>query len=107
MIKLSDIILDEAVYTPYRTMVQVVSNNTSPSVLADLIRALPGVTTCTIAGSDDAAKRYTFKVKIITQKPPSEALEALKKNAMSKYTEINAFKVAANSVERMKRPGEY
>jgi len=31
----------------------------------------------------------------------------LKKNAMSKYTEINAFKVAANSVERMKRPGEY
>lgn len=105
--KLSKIILDEAIYTPYRAMVQVVSRDTSPSVLADLIRALPGVTTCTIAGSDDVAKKYIFKVKIITQKPPSEALAALKKNAMSKYTEINAFKVADQSVERMKRPGEY
>ena len=105
--KLSNIILDEANYTPYRTMVQVVSKDASPSVLADLIRALPGVTTCTIAGSDEVTKKYTFKVKLITQKPPSEALAALKQNAMSKYTEINAFKVAANSVERMKRPGEY
>ena len=105
--KLSKIILGEAIYTPYRTMVQVISKDTSPSVLADLIRALPGVTTCTIAGSDETTNRYTFKVKIITQKPPSEALEALKKNAMSKYVEINSFKVATNSVERMKRPGEY
>jgi len=105
--KLSNIILDEAVYTPFRAMVQVVSSDSSPSVLDDLIRALPGVTTCTIAGSDEVAKKYIFKVKLITQKPPSEAFEALKKNAMSKYTEINAFKVAANSVERMKRPGEY
>jgi hypothetical protein len=105
--KLSNIILDEAVYTPFRAMVQVVSSDTSPSVLADLIRALPGVTTCTIAGSDEVAKKYIFKVKLITQKPPSEAFEALKNNAMSKYTEINAFKIAANSVERMKRPGEY
>lgn len=105
--KLSKIILDEAIYTPFRAMVQVISRDTSPSVLADLIRALPGVTTCTIAGSDEIAKKYIFKVKIITQKPPSEAFEALKQNAMSKYTEINAFKVSANSVERMKRPGEY
>lgn len=105
--KLSEIILQEAIYTPYRAMVQVISNDTSPSVLADLIRALPGVTTCTIAGSDATAKRYIFKVKIITQKTASEAFESLKQNAMSKYTEINAFKVAGNSVERMKRPGEY
>lgn len=105
--KLSKILLGEAVYTPYRAMVQVISNDTSPSVLADLIRALPGVTTCTIAGSDDVSKRYTFKVKIITQKPSSEAFTSLKQNAMSKYQEINAFKVATNSVERMKRPGEY
>ena len=104
--KLKDIIL-EANYVPYRAMIQVVSKTTSPSVLADLIRALPGVTTCTIAGSDDAAKRYTFKVKLITQKPPSEALEAMRKNAISKYTEVDALKVATNSVERMKRPGEY
>jgi len=105
--KLQDIILGEATYTPYRAMVQVVSRDASPSVLADLIRALPGVTTCTIAGSDETAKKYTFKVKIITQKPPSEALKSLKQNAMSKYVEINAFKIASNSVERMKRPGEY
>lgn len=105
--KLTNIILGEAIYTPYRVTVQVISRDTSPSVLADLIRALPGVTTCTIAGSDDITNKYTFKVKIITQKPPSEALKSLKQNAMSKYTEINAFKIAANSVERMKRPGEY
>ena len=105
--KLTNIILGEAIYIPYRVMVQVISRDTSPSVLADLIRALPGVTTCTIAGSDDVTNKYTFKVKIITQKPPSEALKSLKQNAMSKYTEINAFKIASNSVERMKRPGEY
>ena len=105
--KLSNIILGEANYTPYRAMVQVLSRDASPSVLADLIRALPGVTTCTIAGSDDAANKYVFKVKIITQKGASEAFEALKKNAMSKYTEVNSFRVAPNSVERMKRPGEY
>ncbi len=105
--KLSKIILDEAVYTPYRAMVQVISRDASPSVLADLIRALPGVTTCTIAGSDDAASKYIFKVKLITQKPASEAFASLKNNAVSKYQEINAFKVATNSVERMKRPGEY
>jgi len=105
--KLSEIILKEATYTPYRAMVQVISKDASPSVLADLIRALPGVTTCTIAGSDDAANKYTFKVKIITQKPASEAFSSLKSNAMSRYVEINAFTVATNSVERMKRPGEY
>lgn len=105
--KLSKIILDEAIYTPYRAMIQVISRDTSPSVLADLIRALPGVTTCTIAGSDAPTSKYTFKVKIITQKPASEAFTSLKQNAMSKYTEINAFKVADKSVERMKRPGEY
>lgn len=105
--KLVDVILGEATYTPFRGMIQVISRDTSPSVLADLIRALPGVTTCTIAGSDEVSKRYTFKVKIITQKPPSEAFEALKQNAMSKYTEVNSLKVATNSIERMKRPGEY
>lgn len=105
--KLSNIILGEANYTPYRAMVQVISRDASPSVLADLIRALPGVTTCTIAGSDDTANKYIFKVKIITQKGASEAFNSLKKNAMSKYTEVNSFRVAPNSVEQMKRPGEY
>jgi len=105
--KLADIILSEVTYTPYRAMVQVISQDASPSVLADLIRALPGVTTCTIAGSDEARKTYTFKVKIITQKPPSEAFTALKQTAMSKYSEVNSLKVAGKSVERMRRPGEY
>lgn len=104
--KLVDIIL-EANYNPYRAMVQVISQNASPSVLADLIRALPGVTTCTIAGSDETRNRYTFKVKIITQKPASEAFASLKKNAIGKYVEINAFNVADNSIEQMKKPGEY
>ena len=38
---------------------------------------------------------------------PPEPHSVAEHIAMSKYTEINAFKVAANSVERMKRPGEY
>lgn len=104
--KLTDIIL-EANYIPYRAMVQVISQNTSPSVLADLLRALPGVTTCTIANSDDNSNRYTFKIKLITQKPGAEAFAALKKNAISKYVEINAFNVAEKTIERMKKPGEY
>jgi len=104
--KLSDIIL-EANYIPFRAMVQVISRDASPSVLADLIRALPGVTTCTIASSDNVNSKYTFKVKIITQKPGNEAFSALKKNAIGKYQEINAFTVAEKSIERMKTPGEY
>ena len=105
--KLSKIILSEANYTPYRAMVQVTSIDASPSVLADLIRALPGVTTCTIADSNDATNKYIFKVKIITQKTAAAAFESLKKNALSKYMEINTFNVASKSVERMKTPGEY
>lgn len=105
--KILDLLINEANYTPYRAMIQCTSRDASPSVLADLIRALPGVTTCTIAGSDDNLNKYTFKVKIITQKPASEAFAALKKNAIEKYIEINTFQVADKSVERMRRPGEY
>ena len=105
--KLTEIILDESIYTPYRAMIQIISTDTSASVLADLVRALPGVTTCTIARSDKSSGRHIFKVKLITQKPASEAFEALKQNAMSKYNEVNGFRVDSKSVERMKRPGEY
>lgn len=105
--KLSSIILGEANYIPYRGMVQVVSQSESPSRIADLIRALPGVTTCTIAHSDDAANTVTFKVKLITQKSGEEAFQSLKKNALQTYTDINVFRIAPKSLERMKLPGEY
>ena len=105
--KLSNILLGEANYVPFRGMVQVISRSESPSRIADLIRALPGVTTCTIAHSDDESNTYTFKVKIITQKPGVEAFEALKKNALETYTDINVFRIAPKSLERMKLPGEY
>ena len=106
MIKLSDIIL-EANYTPFRGMVQVISTGESTSRLADLLRALPGVTTVTAAGSNEATKTYTFKVKLITQKNGMEAFKAFKKSALDRYADVKVVKIAPNTIERMKLPGEY
>lgn len=104
--KLSDIIL-EANYIPYRGMIQVISTDESTSRLADLLRALPGVTTVTAAGSNEATKTYTFKVKLITQKSGIEAFKAFKAAALSKYADIKVVKLAEKTIERMKLPGEY
>jgi len=105
--KLANIILERSNYIPYRTMVQVVSKNESPSRIADLLRALPGVTTVTSVGDSPAGNAHVYKVKLITQKSGEEAFNAFKDSATTKYPDIQMVKVAFNSIERMKTPSDY
>ncbi len=96
--KLTDIIL-EIEYRTYEAMVQITFSDDGPSGYDDAIRALPGVTTCTIASENSDANKATYKIKIISQKEPAEAFAALKANATSKYSSIVAIEVGENTIE--------
>ena len=97
--KLSTIILEASFYT-YEAMAQAVyTDEADPNEIADLLRALPGVTTVTQASSDQGTNQGTYKIKIISQKQAKEAFLALKKNTIDKYPQITVFKVAENTIE--------
>lgn len=100
--KLIDIILEKINYSTYTGMVRVISKDASSTVVAELIRALPGVTTVSMVRQDAEGVGSIIKVKLISQKPATEAFKALKKNALSKYQEINVFTVAEKTIERKK-----
>ena len=61
--KLLDIIL-EIEYRTYEAMMQVTFSEDGPDGYDDAIRALPGVTTCTVASKDKDSKKATYKIKI-------------------------------------------
>jgi hypothetical protein len=96
--KLIDII-SEINFNTYEGMVQVIyDENTNSTEIAALMRALPGVTTVTLA-SDEGKNRETLKIKLITQKTGLEAFEALKKNAITKYPPIKVINIGKNTIE--------
>lgn len=96
--KLANIISEIEFFT-YEAMVQVVYKDIAPTKLAELIRALPGVTTVTLA-TDMGEGREVLKVKLISQKSGQEAFQALKNNAIKKYPPIKMVKVGDNTIER-------
>lgn len=97
--RLSDII-SEVNFNTYEGMVQVTYDDTiKPTEVVDLIRALPGVTTVTLASSEGES-RATLKVKLITQKTGEEAFQALKQNAIKKYPPIKVINVGQNTIEK-------
>lgn len=99
MIKLIDL-LYEASFNTYNAMVKVVyGENSDANEVAELFRALPGVTTCTLASQDADTRTANLKVKLITQKDSSEAFGAMKTNAMDKYPMLDAVEVADNTIE--------
>ena len=98
--KLSDIILQEASYFTYTAMVQITTQDTPATEMAELVRALPGVTTVTLTSNDTARHLVVLKIKLISQKIGIEAFQALKQNALSKYSSINVFNVADKSIEK-------
>ena len=97
--KLSQII-SEVNFSTYTAMVRITYREITPTKLAELIRALPGVTTVTLAGQNEATNQITLKIKLITQKSGVEAYNALKKNALTKYTPIKVIEIGANTIER-------
>lgn len=98
--KLSDIILQEASFFTYTGMVQVTTKDSSATEMAELVRALPGVTTVTLTSHDAARGLVVLKIKLISQKNGVEAFNALKRNAITKYQVINVFNVANKTIEK-------
>lgn len=96
--KLANIISEIEFFT-YEGMVQIVYKDITSSKVAELIRALPGVTTVTLA-SDMGEGRETLKVKLISQKSAEEAFEAMKNNAIKKYPPIKMVNIGKNTIER-------
>lgn len=93
-------LLSEVEFHTYTGMVQVIYDEKEGSAkIAELIRALPGVTTVTLA-SDEGNNRETLKVKLITQKSGLEAFNALKKNALTKYSEIRVVNIGEKTIEK-------
>ena len=92
-------IISEIEFFTYEGMVQVVYKDIASTKVAELIRALPGVTTVTLA-SDMGEGRETLKVKLISQKSAEEAFEAMKNNAIKKYPPIKMITIGKNTIER-------
>lgn len=96
--RLSDIIL-EIEYRTYEGMVKITFAEDGPKGYDDAIRALPGVTTCTIASEDSDTRSATYKIKVISQKEPMEAFNALVSNAKAKYSDIVKVEVGEQTIE--------
>jgi hypothetical protein len=92
-------IISEIEFFTYEGMIQVVYQDISSIKMAELIRALPGVTTVTLA-SDMGEGREVVKVKLISQKSGMEAFEAMKNNAIKKYPPIKMIIIGKNTIEK-------
>ena len=91
-------IIEQIVFNTFEGMVRIVFEEGESENLAELLRALPGVTTVTNAGSSAEMQTMTFKIKLITQKTGEEAFEAFKNNAMKKYSGISSIEVANETI---------
>ena len=92
-------IIAEALFKTYQGLVQVVATDISPSDLAEMMRALPGITTVTIASQNTETNSYNLKVKLITQKTGEEAFQSMKATAIERYPMVTSFELDANSLE--------
>jgi hypothetical protein len=93
-------ILAEVQYNTYEGMIQVMYEEGSDKTqIVDLIRALPGITTVTVADST-MENVETLKIKLITQKSALEAFESLKNTAMTKYPNVKNVKIGEKTIEK-------
>jgi len=93
-------IIEQILFNTYEGMVRVMFKEGESENLAELLRALPGVTTVTNAGSSAEMGAMTFKVKLISQKEASEAFNSFKNNATSKYPNIIKIEIAEETIEK-------
>jgi hypothetical protein len=92
-------LLLEIEYRTYEAMVKITYGEEGSKGYDDALRALPGVTTITIASEDGDSSLATYKVKIISQKEPIEAFKAFKDNATNKYSNIVSVEVGEQTIE--------
>lgn len=96
--KLIDLIL-EINYRTFEAMVKVTYGEEGTEGYDDALRALPGVTTVTVANQDQEANMATYKVKIISQKEGIEAYTSFRDNATRKYSNIISVEVGEQTIE--------
>ena len=92
-------IIEQIIFTTYEGMVRVRYKEGESENMAELLRALPGVTTVTNAGASSEMGAMTFKIKLISQKEGIEAFDAFKNNATSKYPNIIKIEIAKETIE--------
>ena len=80
-------------------MVKMTFAEDGPKGYDDAIRALPGVTTVTVASEDSDTKSATYKIKIISQKEGKEAFDALVSNTKGKFSDIIKVEVGEQTIE--------
>lgn len=97
--KLKDIISEVEFFT-YIAIVRVTFEDSNATELAELLRALPGVTTVSMAGASDFHDKQTFRVRLISQKSGEDAFQAFKQNALTKYTPVKVVEIAKNTIEK-------
>ena len=91
-------LIEEIMFNTYEGMVRVRYEQGESEDLAELLRALPGVTTVTNAGSSSEMGTMTFKIKLISQKEAKEAFQSFKDNATSKYPNIIEIEVGEETI---------
>ena len=91
-------ILEQIQFKTYEGMVRILYKEGESEDLAELLRALPGITTVTNAGSAVEMSMMTFKIKLITQKTGEEAFQSFKTNAETKYPNIIKIEVAIETI---------
>ena len=91
-------IIEQIQFNTYEGMIRVLYKEGESEDLAELLRALPGVTTITNAGQSSEMSTMTFKVKLITQKTGEEAFDSFKSNAKSKYPNIIKIEIATETI---------
>lgn len=94
--------INEVTFDTYRGYIRVTyTEGLGITELAELIRALPGVTTVSPVEGNKHADQEIYKVKLITQKPGTEAFDSLKLTATSRYGFIKRVEVASQSIQKV------
>lgn len=93
-------LIEQIVFNTYDGMIRLIHKEGESEDIAELLRALPGVTTVTNAGSSSEMSSMTFKVKLISQKEGEEAFNAFKQNAMKKYSNIVKLEIAKETIQK-------
>lgn len=94
-------LISELEFHTYQGMIRIsYDENVSLNKIADAVRALPGVTVTTQAGSNKGNHTAVFKIKLISLKPPMEAFENLKKTAINKVPAIKRLEIGTKTIEK-------
>lgn len=100
MKKLYKILLEEKAAT-YRGFVRITyTQEFNVSEVAEYIRSIEGVTIVSTAGSDEASRVTTLKVKVRSIDTPENAFKYVRGRSL-KHPGIVRFEIGTNSIERI------